>query len=239
MNMNAIEQDKQFTAYTVKSVDVCTDGTSDFGVSYNEGPCMRVSNPDGHPLPRIDEELRLYGKGFGYVVRGIVSDRFVYYYRMDPEESQKHAKEGEILKAEQLLKWESSEGARQVRYASLPHEFVRCIDRFDQRAGWGPEFGPYELMVCEQAAAMAKRFGIVGIKEFAESEYDDQVKAFPELDPGHSGNSFGAAVHLARVYLDSPEMVHKVHGALCPLVGCEEYGCWAVCGEKSKGDKGQ
>jgi hypothetical protein len=42
---------------------------------------------------------------------------------------------------------------------------------------------------------------------------------------GHSGNTFGCALHLAFVYTEAPEFVVEQHGALTPLVGCEAYGC--------------
>lgn len=40
----------------------------------------------------------------------------------------------------------------------------------------------------------------------------------------HSGNTAGAATMLARLYIESPEYVAKMHGALSPLVGSEAYG---------------
>jgi hypothetical protein len=36
------------------------------------------------------------------------------------------------------------------------------------------------------------------------------------------------AVALARFAMQSPELVPAAHGALCPLVGCKDYGCWAA-----------
>lgn len=44
------------------------------------------------------------------------------------------------------------------------------------------------------------------------------------MSDGHSGNTAGAATYLARLYIESPEYVAKVHGALSPLVGSEAYG---------------
>lgn len=44
------------------------------------------------------------------------------------------------------------------------------------------------------------------------------------LSDGHSGNTAGMALSLARLYIESPEYVSKMHGALSTLVGSEEYG---------------
>lgn len=59
-------------------------------------------------------------------------------------------------------------------------------------------------------------------------QYDLQREIVPDLDEGHSGNSFGAALQLAYLYISSPELVAKQHGALCPMVGCVAYGCFAA-----------
>lgn len=39
------------------------------------------------------------------------------------------------------------------------------------------------------------------------------------------GNTFGFACVLARHYITNPENVYREHGALTPLVSCQEYGC--------------
>lgn len=44
------------------------------------------------------------------------------------------------------------------------------------------------------------------------------------LADGHSGNTAGAALMLARLYIESPEYVARLHGALSPLVGSADYG---------------
>lgn len=56
-------------------------------------------------------------------------------------------------------------------------------------------------------------------------DYDyERQKAVTGLDDGHSGNTAGAAFMLARLYLESPEYVQRMHGALSPLVGSKAYG---------------
>ena len=59
-------------------------------------------------------------------------------------------------------------------------------------------------------------------------EYNLQKEVIPNLGEGHSGKSFGAAMFLASMFLQRPALIAKAHGALCPLVGCDDYGCYAT-----------
>jgi hypothetical protein len=44
------------------------------------------------------------------------------------------------------------------------------------------------------------------------------------MSDAHSGNTAGAAFLLARAYIESPEYVARVRGAMSPLVGSDAYG---------------
>lgn len=59
-------------------------------------------------------------------------------------------------------------------------------------------------------------------------QYKLQEEVIPGLSDGHSGNSFGAAMRLAWLYLEHSELVSQEHGALCPLAGCKDYGCYSL-----------
>jgi hypothetical protein len=54
--------------------------------------------------------------------------------------------------------------------------------------------------------------------------YERQRKQMPAMSDQHSGNTFGAAVNLARLYLMWPDLVPEQYGALAPLVGSKDYG---------------
>lgn len=58
--------------------------------------------------------------------------------------------------------------------------------------------------------------------ETTQLSYEEQREVVPNLNDGHSGNTFGCACALAFAYLDCPENVPKMHGALSPLVGSDE-----------------
>jgi hypothetical protein len=63
-------------------------------------------------------------------------------------------------------------------------------------------------------------------------DYQRQLQVL-RCSNGHSGNTFGAAMQLAWLYIEHPDFVEKAHGALTPLVGCKKYGCPHDEGEES------
>lgn len=83
----------------------------------------------------------------------------------------------------------------------------------------------YEIFVCEQAVLFAERWkNSDKLKRWRCLNYEHQLHFMPELEEaGHSNNSFGAAYLLALLYLDSPEKVPELWGALAPLVGSDAY----------------
>lgn len=82
------------------------------------------------------------------------------------------------------------------------------------------------MMCCTQAVKIADCLKTIElIKRWKELPWEKQKKKFPQLDEGHSGNTFECSVYLAELYLTSPEKVVLAHGAMVPLVGCKAYGC--------------
>ena len=110
--------------------------------------------------------------------------------------------------------------------ASLPKCFQERIDKFrTNNDRFRIDYESYEVFCCEQAVVIANACKTPEeIQVFASKKWDEQLKQVPELSDGHSGNTFGASCHLAHWYLSNPENVIKMHGALSPLVGSDEYG---------------
>jgi hypothetical protein len=117
-----------------------------------------------------------------------------------------------------------------LRISRLPAVFQDRINSFRKHScEWGPRFEAHELYVCEQAIAIADALKTGDqVKSFYSLGFDEQRKLVPGIDDGHSVNSFGTACQLAKAYLESAEIVTKMHGALCSLVGCNDYGCYAI-----------
>jgi hypothetical protein len=221
------DTDKQYQSHTVKSVEERPDG---WEVSWREGMLLYVTNEHCKQAPVPGELARLYGRGLGYEVRGVVIGGRVYRYKTEAETEQARQ---DWLAAEQRKKLDALERERPERdakIAALPEPLRQRIERFQRTlGGWRAEHEPSEIFVCEQAAAIAEALKTrEAIRSFHGLPYEQQKELVPALDDGHSGNTFGAACRLAALLLDRPDLLDKEHGALCPLVGCADYGCFAA-----------
>ncbi len=213
----------------------------------SDGPGWSLTFEDGfglycpgdacpHP-PEPGETARLYGRGFGYTVRGLVIAGRVYYYRTEAGEAARHAAWVEAEHAQRETELDQTRADRDRRRAALPPPLRERIEGFAAaRPNWRRDHEGYELFVCEEAAKLAAFFSgdVAGLRAFWSASLEDKKARCPDLAYAeHSGNTWGAACMLAGVLLEHPERAPQVHGALCPLVGCQEYGCFAA---RSKGE---
>lgn len=180
--------------------------------------------------PHVGDTARLYGKGLGYVVRGVDINGQEVFYRTPTEQEEENQRQLKQMEANNKRRFEENREKYDADYTSLPPEFQRRIDRFrrnNPNFRWKHE--GYEMSVCVDAVKIARTLKTTdAIEEFHDADWEVQQEKVPGLFDGHSGNSFGAACFLARLYLEHPDLVDTAHGALCPLVGCEEYGCFAA-----------
>ena len=215
-------------------------------VSFKEGFSFLVHDEyEKAPAPEPGSVLRLFGEGFGRPIRGVgplvrtgrrtrnTPIAHLYSYRTADEEKREHEEWVASEKQKKRASWEAKKAETARDVAALPAPFRERFEFFMRRAEWGPEFGPYELFVMQEAVKIAGvewegLRGVEAVSAFAKLGYAAQKQLLPSLGEDHSGNTFGAACALARYYLTQPELVPKMHGALCPLVGCAEYGCWAT-----------
>jgi len=212
--------DEQFAETTVTEVGKGSITTADgWGIGIPQ---------DFAPPPTPGEVVRTYGDGFGRPVRGLFIGGRKAWYRTEAEQEEKHRRDAE---AYDRKKWEEFERDREgmdARFRSLPQCFRRRIGRFRRN---NPDFRwqyeAYELFVCEEAVKIARALKTgAAIELFHAATWDEQRARVPDLVDGHSGNTFGASTRLAWLYVSGDEEgVEKMHGALAPLVGSEEYGC--------------
>jgi hypothetical protein len=229
LEMRAFADPEQYTD-TVKEATRDGDGWSvqmENGWHIYAAPAI-----DGH-TPQPGDTITLWGRGIGYVVRGVAIDDVVYRYESDEDYQTRSRREQDERDAKKRSEYEQAKRDNDARIDKLPRVFQKRIDGFrERRADFGWQHEGYELFTCEQAAAFAEAFPDGdALTAFNEMTYEQQRAACPAMDDGHSGNTFGSAVYLARLYLDHPYMVPKAHGALCPLVGCDDYGCFAATEE--------
>lgn len=178
--------------------------------------------------PVIGATARFYGRGFGSVVRGLDLNGVEIFYRTPAEQEQEHIRWRENWQREKQEKFEAM-GQRELdaQYAELPLVFQRRLDRFRRNnPAFRWEHEAYEMSCCVDAVRIADVCpSFDDIKAFHDLPWEHQKEKVPDLFDGHSGNSFGMTCHLAGLYVTNPKLVPLEHGALCPLVGCKEYGC--------------
>lgn len=214
--------DTEYRDHVIESVDA--DG---LGFKMDDGWSFYCP-PESPVRPRVGATARLYGRGTGYPIRGLSIDGVTAFYRTPQQEDARH--EAMVAKMAQDKRDAFDNGGRaalDAKYAALPAVFQRRIDRFRKaRKDWRVEYEAYEMSCCEDGVKIAAAFKTQEeIDEWRKKPYEAQMAEVPGLFDGHSGNSFGCAVYLARCYLNDPESVIEQHGALVPLVGCRDYGC--------------
>lgn len=115
-----------------------------------------------------------------------------------------------------------------AKIAAMPKFFRERIERF-RKVMPGFRHEDYEVFCCEQAILFAEKLQTPeALSAFSQCSPEEQMKIVPGLSKEHSGNTFGQALKLAHISLKEPELLLKMHGACCMLVGCEEYGCYAA-----------
>lgn len=213
------------TEYEDTIIEAVTDHEDGYSITTQDGWSFWV--PKGGPIPHVGSRARFYGRGIGYVVRGLDIDGQEVYYRTPAEENAHQEREwGEYL-AQKRRDFEAKRTVLDAQYDALPSAFRRRLDRFRSNH---PDFRwqheAYELFVCEAAVRIADHFkDPAAIDTFAKLSYEEQQREIPGIGDDHSGNTWGCAVHLARIFVQMADGVTLEHGALCPLVGCRDYGC--------------
>lgn len=233
------EDDNMWNDTILRSVDATESG---YTLNLSNGTSICVFHKDCGVIsvpPKEGDYCRLYGKGFGYSVRGIFINGKKLRYETQEQCDDNHKKYLQNMEKEKEVKWQKNKESMMERVAMLPQCFQDRINRFmTANQDFGRDYLDYELMVCEQAVLMAdalfmplvNRMGVEALPEFYDSvrkwsmeELEDKVKG---IDQGHSGNSLSCALNLAYAFGSSKlDYVKNSHGALAPLVGCEKYGC--------------
>lgn len=236
----SIEHDPAFEEVTIAEVREEDGGWS---IKRSDGWSFFV--PKTSPVvPAIGMTARFYGKGIGFVVRGLVIDGQTVFYRTEAQQKALAEEESRKREQEQKYDFKKNRAAMDRRYRALPEVFQRRLDKFrTNNPDFRWRFEGYEMFCCEQAVVIAdamlakarsetqaagmtvEEVAAIYVKHFHGLEWEQQKLVVPAISDGHSGNTFGCAVTLAVQYLSVPENVVKMYGAMAPLVGSEEYGC--------------
>lgn len=176
--------------------------------------------------PKVGDIITLHCKGFSHI-RGMDINGTKIFYKTDEELETHRQKEMEKYEQKKKDDFEKSKSKLDAQYDSLPIYFKQRIDKFrTNNPDFRVDYEAYELFCCMEAIKIANGCKTLeNVIKFHKDSFSDEMKQLvPNLDDGHSGNTFGAACQLAIVYLQSPKQLRSVHGALAPLVGSADYG---------------
>lgn len=175
--------------------------------------------------PKVGDVVDCQTKG--NLIRGVILNGKRVFYKDDVDLDLEQEEIRLKTDLDRIERFKKSRPDLDKAYAGLPPVFQRRIDKFRNTKGssWRWTYEPYEMNVCVNAVTIATKMETEsGVSRFYEMPLEEQEKILPSIRD-ESGNSYGATVMLARLYLRDPELVVLQHGALTPLVGCEEYGC--------------
>lgn len=220
--------DDEFTRYKLDKVEHVDDRYILTSESWG------LSVPDTGATPEVGDVARFYGMGFGHVVRGVyIEGKGVTHYRTEAEEKAEHEQRVRERDEQRAQDLEEQGPVRDVRIRELPRPLRERIEYFQQATpNFRRDYETYELFACEEAAKIAAQFegpnAVVRLLDWRKLPYEQQREQI-DFDKGHSGNTFSVAVLLAhRLLVDNEADLTREHGAMCPLVGCVDYGCKAA-----------
>lgn len=216
--------DSEYNEYPIEEIEPQEGG---WVLKHNEGWCFWCPTTDAGIVPQAGQIARFYGRGIGYIVRGLAIDGRIVFYRSDAGEERRFRQEIEENDQRRRTQFETERTRLDADYAALPAPFRARLDRFrTNNPDFRWRFEPYELFVCQEAVKIADALQTTeAVKAFPDMSSDEQAQRVPSVAfDEHSGNTFAMACALAYWYLKNPEQVAYMHGALSPLVGSETYG---------------
>jgi len=213
------ESDTEYQTYILEKV---IDHKNKWELKFNGGTYLYVKKIKNF-IPTENMSIKIYGKGFGYPVRGVEINGNIFYYLTPAQQEKKHKKMCIEMDKRDKNNFIKNKKSLDKKYNSLPQCFKERIDGFrknNKDFRW--KFEAYEMFCCQEAIKIAEYFkSPKKIMDWKNKKYTPMPKC---IDEGHSGNTFGCAVVLAYNYLLNPQNVNRIHGALSPLVGSKEYG---------------
>lgn len=180
---------------------------------------------DSPIVPEVGMEA-VYIGGFGRPVRGLFINGVTVWYRTA---DQQQAYMDDLVRQDQerqKVEFEEQRAALDADFADLPEPFQKWMQKFrDENPDYRWKIESYDMCIARDAVKIANAFETDDqLKTFSEWGWEQQNKAVPNLDKGHSGNTFGMAVRMARLYKLDHALVERFHSGMCMLAGCEGVG---------------
>lgn len=210
------ENDNEFYENVLEKV---TDEDDHWAITIEGGTTWVPKRKDGFE-PVAGMNARLYGRGFGYPVRGVFIDGYEFKYMTVQQQDDAHKKWVEDLHQKKKDDYENNKEEIAKNFNALPKFFQDRLQGFrdkDPDFIWNDE--PYEMFCCEQAVVIAdtlkgdihkvqaktkgewEKYYQGVFREFMKASTEEQFKRVPGLSRDHTGNTFGGACNLAFHYL--------------------------------------
>lgn len=185
-----------------RTITEVTDGKDWYSISQG-GMCCGLKKSYG-VVPKVGDELTVHTKGGSFgTIRGMDLNGKPIFYKSDEELEAERAEWLRKNEEEKQQKVKDNKSKMDEQYNALPKCFQERIDKFrTNNDRFRIDYEGYELFCCEQAVVIAKGCKTPeAVQKFGKKEWAEQLKQVPELSDGHSGNTFGASVHLALLVL--------------------------------------
>ncbi len=202
-----------------------TESKDYFSISQG-GMCCGLKKEYG-VKPKVGDKLTVHTKGSSFgTIRGMYLNGKKIFWKTDEDLEAERLEWLRKNEEEKQQKYKDNVAEMDKQYNDLPKCFQTRIDKFrTNNERFRIDYESYELFCCEQAILIANACKTKAeIQAFKGKTWEKQLKQVKGLSDGHSGNTFGAACALAYWYLEQPDNVVNVLGALSPLVGSKEYG---------------
>jgi hypothetical protein len=213
-------------SYSIAKIDRVKTYDSGYEIMWDSCTCCFLDKKYGIK-PEVGQTIETYG-ALGQTIQGICIDGKTAFFKGEVQLEQERQEWLKQEEKKEIEKFKLNKDKLDTEYNSLPEVFKRRLDILRQHnKNFRQKYEAYEMNCCIDAVKIANELKTVEeYNKFVSLDYDKQMKRVKDLDEGHSGNSFGCACQLAYYYIIDPEYVYKAHGALCPLVGCNAYGCY-------------
>lgn len=197
------------------SVSFREEMTSKGPATYPGTMGLGVPKFDGKPEPKVGDTLRVYGGGFGSTFHGIDINSVEVFWRTPWERMAKRVQWLADYDRRKREHFAAEKDELDRKFDALPDPLKRRIERFrGEDPAFRVESEAYELVACVDGAKIAAhlRYEVdagadpgEAVKRFYDLGWERQKELVPDLDEGHSGNTFGGACRLALALLRGDE----------------------------------
>ena len=154
-------------------------------------------------VPKVGDFCKVYTVNCS-TVRGVDLNGVAVFYKSDKQLEIERQEWLANYKKEKQERFDKNKEQMDADYDNLPDIFKQRIARFREKdSDFRVDSEGYEVFCCKEAVKIAAACSTVEkVKEFYDMKWEDQKLFVPELDDGHSGNTFSGACQMARIYLE-------------------------------------